>query len=115
MKSHLDVFPQAKEGNKTKNIQMGLHLCFCIAKETINKEILLRVMSESLLPLFSSRRFVVLGLLYKSLIHFAFMACVFDAEPKKSLRKPTSRSFLPLFSSRSFMVSDLMFKFFFFF
>ena len=48
------------------------------------------------------------------LVYFAFMACVFDAEPKKSLRKPTSRSFLPLFSSRSFMVSDLMFKFFFF-
>jgi len=33
----LDMFPQAKEGNKSKNIQVGLHLCFCIAKETINK------------------------------------------------------------------------------
>ena len=42
----------------------------------ISDKILLRAMSEILLPMFSSRIFMVLGLKFKSLIHFEFFSCV---------------------------------------
>ena len=36
-------------------------------------KILLRFMSKSVLPMFSSKSFIVSGLTFKTLIHFAFM------------------------------------------
>ena len=43
-----------------------------LAWGNISKQKLLRVMTESLLPMFSSRSFLVSGLTFKSLIHFEF-------------------------------------------
>ena len=40
------------------------------------KRILLRFMSKSVLPLFSSRSFIVSGLTFRSLIHFEFIFCI---------------------------------------
>ena len=37
------------------------------------KKILLRFMSKSVLPMFSSRSFIVSGLTFRSLIHFEFI------------------------------------------
>ena len=42
----------------------------------ISDKILLRAMSEILLPMCSSRIFMVLGLTFKSLIHFEFILYV---------------------------------------
>ena len=41
-----------------------------ITLEDGSEKILLRFMSESVLPLFSSRSFIVSGLTFRSLIHF---------------------------------------------
>ena len=44
-----------------------------LTEETYPKKILLRPLSESILPMFSFRSFVVSGLKFKSLIHFEFI------------------------------------------
>ena len=44
-----------------------------LAQRDISDIILLSAMSEILLPVFSSRIFMVLGLMFKSLIHFEFI------------------------------------------
>ena len=41
-----------------------------------SQRILLRFMSESVLPMFSSRIFIVSGFTVRSLIHFEFIFCV---------------------------------------
>ena len=41
-----------------------------------SKKILLQFMSKSVLPMSSSRRFMVLGLTFRSLIHFEFNLCM---------------------------------------
>ena len=40
------------------------------------KKIMLRFMSEILLPMFSSKSFIVFGLTFRSLIFFEFIFCV---------------------------------------
>ncbi|KAB1279762.1 hypothetical protein Cadr_000015692 [Camelus dromedarius] len=51
-----------------------VYFCFCCSclRREIQK-ILLRLMSKSLLPVFSSRSFMVSGFTFKSLIHFEFV------------------------------------------
>ena len=39
----------------------------------MSEKILLRLMSKSVLPIFSSRRLIVSGLIFRSLIHFEFI------------------------------------------
>uniref|UniRef100_A0A9L0I7W6 Uncharacterized protein n=1 Tax=Equus asinus TaxID=9793 RepID=A0A9L0I7W6_EQUAS len=39
----------------------------------VSKKILLKLMSKSVLPIFSSRRLIVSGLIFRSLIHFEFI------------------------------------------
>ena len=48
-------------------------LFFFLPKEIYQKKILLREMFETLLLMFSSRKFMVLNLTFKSLIHFEFI------------------------------------------
>ena len=50
-----------------------LFVCLIPLPEKTNPKNLVRVMSKSLLPIFSFRRFMVLGLTFKYLIHFAFV------------------------------------------
>ena len=45
----------------------------CLRRHIIPQKILLRVMSKSLLPMFSSRSFMVSSFTFKSLIHFEFI------------------------------------------
>ena len=40
------------------------------------KKVMLRFMSEILLPMFSSKSFIVFGLTFRSLIFFEFIFCV---------------------------------------
>uniref|UniRef100_A0A9L0TCP1 Uncharacterized protein n=1 Tax=Equus caballus TaxID=9796 RepID=A0A9L0TCP1_HORSE len=40
---------------------------------TVSEKILLKLMSKSVLPIFSSRRLIVSGLIFRSLIHFEFI------------------------------------------
>ena len=40
------------------------------------KKVLLQFMSESVLPMFSSRSFIVFGLTFRSLIHFELFLCM---------------------------------------
>ena len=51
-------------------------LCFPCLRRHI-KKILLRPMSKSILPMFSSRSFIVSGLTFKPFIYFEFI-CVYD-------------------------------------
>ena len=41
-----------------------------------SEKILLRFMSKSVLPMFSSESFIVSGITFRSLIHFEFIFCV---------------------------------------
>src|SRR3712207_8257639 len=40
---------------------------------TVSEKILLKLMSKSVLPIFSSKRLIVSGLIFRSLIHFEFI------------------------------------------
>ena len=46
-----------------------------LAQGDVSKKILLRLTSKSLLTMFSSRSFMVLGLRFKSLIYFGYFFC----------------------------------------
>ena len=46
---------------------------FLFASGDRSKKILLRFMSKTVLPVFSSRSFMVLGLTFRSLVHFEFI------------------------------------------
>ena len=48
-------------------------IIFPLPKEIYQKKILVREISEILLPIFFSRSFMVSGLIFKSLIHFEFI------------------------------------------
>ena len=51
-----------------------VYFCFCFpCLRRQNKKILLRPMSKSVQPMFSSRSFMISGLIFKSLIHFEFI------------------------------------------
>ena len=45
-----------------------------------SKRILLWCMSKNVLPMFSSKSFIVSGHTFKSLIHFEFFVCVYDVK-----------------------------------
>ena len=50
-----------------------IYFYFHYSRRQIKKKILLRFMSNSILPLFSSKTFIVSGLAFRSLIHFEFI------------------------------------------
>ena len=56
-----------------------------------SKKIVLQITSESILPMFSSRSFIVSGLTFRSLIHFEF---VFVCSVRKCSCKCSCKSFL---------------------
>ena len=61
-------------------------------------------MSESVLPIFSSKSFIVSDLTFRSLVHFEFIFNI------ASLFTVISSSALLMFSSKSFIVSGLKFR-----
>ena len=54
-------------------IKSYLFVCISITLGDRSKKILLRLMSKSVLPMFSSRSFIVSSLTLRSLIHFEFI------------------------------------------
>ena len=87
-------------------------LLFPLPEET--KKVLLQLMSKSVLPMFSSRSFMVSGLTFRSLAHFEFIfVFIFvslGGRSEKILLRFMSGSVLPMLSSKSFIVSSLTFR-----
>ena len=77
-----------------------------------SKKIMLQFMSKSVLPMFSSKSFIVSGLTFRSLIClnlFLFQIHYSRRWVKEDLLWLMSTSVLPMFSSKSFIVSGLTF------
>ena len=55
------------------NVVPFVYFLFPLTEDICQKKILLREMLESLLPMFTSRSFMVLGLTFKHLIYFGFI------------------------------------------
>ena len=72
-------------------------------------------MLKTVLPMLSSKSFIVSGLTFRSLIHFEFIFVFISSTlgdgSKKILLGFMSESLLPMFSSRNFIVSGLIFRF----
>ena len=58
---------------------------FLLLYEVDPKKILLQFMSKSILPVFSSRTFIVTGLTFKSLIHFEYIFVQFSSVAQSCL------------------------------
>ena len=70
-------------------------------------------MSESVLPMFSSRSFIVSGLTFRPLIHFesifVFISIILGGESERIFLQFMTKSVLPIFFSKSFLLSGLIF------
>ena len=72
------LFPLSHDGNSQKllNLIASCLFIFAFVSFTLgdrSKKILLQFMSKPVLPMFSSRSFIVSGLKFRSLIHFEFI------------------------------------------
>ena len=71
--SCLDGFLCCEKTLKFNVFTLVFFVCLFHLPEKIQQKLLLREMSEILLPLFSPKVFIVLGGIFKSLIHFQFI------------------------------------------